>query len=72
MFGMHHHRHVSKDGSTGKDGTNLDVHAIKQLVTTAAKQVHDTPTCLHDVRFPPTTGRGRTASASTANTNTTR
>ena len=52
MFGMHHHRHVSKDGSTSPQGTTLDVAEVRRLVEAASKEVTRTPTCLHDVRDP--------------------
>lgn len=43
---------VAKDGTTTVHGTDVDVDEIKKMVETAAKQVQETPTCLHDVHDP--------------------
>jgi hypothetical protein len=37
-------------GSTSKQGTNVNVGAVKTLVEDAVKSVQRAPTCLHDVK----------------------
>ena len=43
---------VAKDGTTTVQGTDVDIDEIKKMVETAAAQVQEMPTCLHDVHDP--------------------
>ncbi len=49
-LGLHHTRYISPEGSTTKDGTDVEIDAVVDRVRRIADRVRSKPSCLHDVR----------------------